>query len=47
MSAVTYVDIRFDSGKLQRALPSPIGSGVGVGALETTFQPSGATTVQA
>ena len=41
-----YVDIRFDSGKLQRAFSSPRSSGSGVGALETTFQSAGAVTVQ-
>ena len=42
---MTYVDIRFDSGKPQRALSSPSSSGSGVGALDTTFHSAGAVTV--
>ncbi len=44
--AVMYVDIRSVAGKLHTDLPSPCGVGSGVGALETTFQPSGAVTVK-
>jgi hypothetical protein len=42
--AVMYVDIRSVSGKSQTARPSPSCFGSGVGALETTFQWSGAVT---
>ena len=44
--AVMYVDIRSVAGKLHTAVPSPCATGSGVGALETTFQDSGAVTVK-
>ena len=38
-------DMRSVVGKRHTAVPSPLSSGVGVGALETTFQCDGAVTV--